>query len=57
MAQKWEIPAGAKRRKCPDCKQVYRPMTDAMWRVILEQHQKLSIRHQHTIGKATAKKL
>jgi hypothetical protein len=57
MAQKWEIPAGAKRRKCPDCKQVYRPMTDAMWRVILEQHQKLSIRHQHKIGKATAKKL
>jgi hypothetical protein len=56
MPQKRKTPTGAKRRKCPDCQQAYRPMTDAMWRVILEQHRKLSIRHQKAISHATAEK-
>jgi len=57
MPQKRKTTPGAKRRKCPDCQQAYRPMTDAIWRVILEQNQMLSIRHQRAIGHATTEKV
>jgi len=51
MPQKRKTPEGAKRRECPECDKVFRPMTDAMWRAVWRMHL-LSVRHKRAIGKA-----
>jgi len=52
MSRKRKIPAGAKKRECPDCHQGFRPRTDAEWRWVWQLHI-TSERHKRAIGKSS----